>query len=149
MTSRLRALALLVVAITTLSACAAEPPTVGEATPFAEVCARANEGRRVAVEGYLIFPDSFTESQSVVLRLHESDAFDGTPVGVQIAFGTAPNQVEQVADQFSDSDLQVHLADGSVAGFGTKVKVSGKVYFPMVDQAFPCALENPLVEGAE
>lgn len=132
-----------------LSACGSEPPTAGQATGFADVCARANDGKRVAVDGYLYFPDSFTESQSVVLRLHETDAFDGTPIGVQMPFGTEPNQVQEVADSYTDEDLKVHLADGGVAGFKTRVTVSGKVYFPMVDQEFPCALENPLVELAD
>lgn len=132
-----------------LVGCGSEPPTAGQATAFASVCDKANDGKRVAVDGYLYFPNSFSDSQSVVLRLHETDAFDGTPIGVQIPFGTAANQVEEVEDQFTDEDLQVHLADGSVAGFRTKVKVSGKVYFPMVEQEFPCSLENPYVELAD
>jgi hypothetical protein len=149
MTHYLRALVACCAAIMILSACGNEPPTAGEATSFAAVCERDNDGRRVAVDGYLIFPNSFTEAQSVVLRLHESDAFDGTPIGVQTPIGTEPNQVAPVEDQFTDEDLQLHTADGAVAGFGTRVTVSGKVYFPVVDQPFPCALENPLVELAD
>jgi hypothetical protein len=136
----------LTLATTMLAGCGNEPPTAGAATEFSAVCARENDGKRVAVDGYLYFPDSFTDSQSVVLRLHETEDDVGTPIGVQISFGAAPNQVEEVADQFSDDDLRVHLADGKVAGFGEQVTVSGKVYFPVVDQVFPCALENPLVE---
>jgi hypothetical protein len=93
-------------------------------------------------------PDSFSGEQSVVLRLYETDAFDGTPLGVQIRFGSQANQIEPVPTSYSDDDLQVHLADGQVAGFGAKVKVSGKVYFPLVDQDFECGLENLLVELA-
>jgi hypothetical protein len=33
-----------------------------------------------------------------------------------------------------------------VAGLGAKVKVSGQVYFPIVEQVFACGLENPLIE---
>jgi hypothetical protein len=149
MTTSLRILAVCSIALAILAGCGNEPPTAGEATDFLAVCTRDNDGRRVAVEGYLIFPNSFTEAQSVMLRLHQTGAFDDTPIGVQVPFGTAPNQLEEVADQFSDEDLQIHLADGTVAGFGTKVTVSGKVYFPVVDQDFPCALENPLVELAD
>jgi hypothetical protein len=148
MTNRVRVMAAFCVALVLLTGCGNEPPTVGVATPFSRVCTRDNDGRRLAVDGYLIFPDSFTEAQSVILRLHRTYAFDGTPIGVQIPFGTAPNQAKQVADQFSDEDLQIHLANGTIAGFRTKVTVSGKVYFPLVDQAFPCALENPRVELA-
>jgi hypothetical protein len=51
-----------------------------------------------------------------------------------------------VPSSYADDDLQVHLADGQTVGYGTRVKVSGTVYFPMVAQDFPCGLENPLVE---
>lgn len=67
---------------------------------------------------------------------------------MQINFGDQPNQVAAVGDNYTDRDLQVHLAGGQVAGYGMTVKVSGKVYYPAVAQDFPCALENPLVEAA-
>jgi hypothetical protein len=149
MANQLRVLAAMCVALVILTGCGSEAPTAGVATPFSEVCARSNDGKRVAVDGYLMFPESFTDAQSVVLYLHETDAFDGAPIGVQTPFGTGPNQVDEVTDQYSDEDLQVHLTGGGTAGFGTKVKVSGKVYFPVVEQTFPCSLENPLVELAD
>ncbi len=40
------------------------------------------------------------------------------------------------------------MANGQTAGFGTKVKVSGDLYYPTVGQDFKCALSNPLVEPA-
>jgi hypothetical protein len=131
-----------------LAACSQPASTVGEDTAFANACDRVNDGQRIAVQGYLRLPDSFSGEQSVVLRLYETDAFDGTPIGVQIRFGSQANQVEPVPTSYSDDDLQVHLADGQVVGFGVKVKVSGKVYFPLVDQDFECGLENLLVELA-
>jgi hypothetical protein len=143
-----RILIALSVVVLALTACGEAAPTVGEAKDFASACERANDGQRIAVQGYLRLPDSFSGEQSVVLRLYETDAFDGAPIGVQIRFGTQANQIEQVPISYSDDDLQVHLADGQVAGFGTKVKVSGQVYFPVVDQDFVCGLENPLVEPA-
>ncbi len=131
-----------------VSGCSEPAPTVGEVKDFASACDKANDGQRIAVTGYLRFPDSFSESSSVVLRLFETDDFDGQPIGVTINFGDQPSQIEEVSDQFSDEDLQVHLADGEVAGFGTQVRVSGKMYYPMVSQDFQCGLSNPLVEAA-
>lgn len=132
-----------------LSACGgSSPPTEGQAVDLATACDKANDGKRIAVVGYLRFPDSFTGDQSVLLRLYQSTDFSGTPIGVQIDFGTQANQVEPVKDQYSDSDLKVHLSDGQMAQFGTQVKVSGKVYYPLVSQNFDCGLENPLVEAA-
>ena len=114
-----------------LTACSSETaPTVGEATDFARACEQANEGKRIAVTGYLRLPDSFTGDASVVLRLYATDDFSGSPIGVQTRFGTEPNQLEQVPNEYQDADLQVYLSDGSIANFGTPVKVSGKVYFP-------------------
>ena len=125
------------------------PPTVGEARDFASACAKANDGKRIAIEGYLRFPDSFSGEVSVVLRLYQTDDYAGKPIGVQTTIGTTANQVEEVQKQFSDTDLKVHLASGQVSGFGEKVKVSGKVYYPLVAQEFECALENPLVEATK
>jgi len=125
-----------------------EPPTAGEAKEFASVCDKANEGKRVAVVGYPRFPEKFTGTSSVVLRLYEGADYGGAPVGVQTPIGKQANQVELAPKQFTDKDLKVHTADGQVASYGTKVRVSGKVYFPMVGQDFKCSLENPLIESA-
>ena len=127
---------------------APEPPTPGEAKAFAAVCDKANEGKRVAVVGYPRFPEKFTGSQSVVLRLYEGSDYAGAPLGVQTPIGTQANQAELAPKQYTDKDLKVHTSDGQVAGYGTRVRVSGKVYFPMVGQDFKCALENPLIESA-
>ena len=125
-----------------------EPPSAGEARDFAAVCDKANEGKRVAVVGYPRFPEKFTGTSSVVLRLYAGADYAGAPVGVQTPIGRQANQAEMAPKQYTDKDLKVHTADGQVAGYGTKVRVSGKVYFPLVGQDFKCALENPLIESA-
>jgi hypothetical protein len=143
---------LLIVALalsTALAGCASEPPTAGELMAFEAVCDKANEGKRVAVEGYLVLPDEFTDSQSVVLRLHQELDSNAAKIGVQMRFGTEPNQLEEVPTSYSDDDLKVRTADNQVVGYDTLVRVSGKVYFPVVAQDdFTCGLENPLVEVA-
>jgi hypothetical protein len=138
-----------------LAGCASEPPTAGELTAFAAVCDRANDGKRVTVEGYLILPDEFTESSSVVLRLYKDlDAYfaesnaESAKIGVTVQFGTDANQIEEVPTSYSDEDLKIHTADEQVVGYETLVRVSGKVYFPIVEQEFACGLENPLIEVA-
>jgi len=123
-----------------------KPPTVGEARDFATVCDKANEGKRVAVAGYLRFPEEVNRKMGLVLRLYKTNGFSGQPIGVSSEIGSQPNQVEFMPKEYTDKDLKVHLANGQVAGFGTKVKVSGDVYFPIVGQPFLCALSNPLVE---
>lgn len=125
-----------------------EPPTAGETKDFASLCDKANEGKRVASVGFLRFPEKFTGTSSVVLRLYASGDYTGAPVGVQTKIGSQANQVELAPKEFTDKDLKVHTSDGQVATYGTKVKVSGKVYYPLVGQDFKCGLENPLIESA-
>jgi hypothetical protein len=139
---------LIAVGLLVLSACSQGTPTVADEVPFSAACDQANEGQRIAVRGYLRLPDSFSGDLSVVLRLYETEAYEGEPVGVQTRFGTEPNQIEQVPLSYDDEDLQAHLADGTLAGYGTEVKVSGRVYVPSVEQDFECGLENPLLEAA-
>ena len=57
-----------------------EPPTTGETKEFASVCDKANEGKRVAVAGFLRFPEKFTGTSSVVLRLYAGGDYAGAPV---------------------------------------------------------------------
>ena len=140
--------AIVLLALASCGGGAPEAPTVGETKEFATVCDKANEGKRVAVIGYPRFPEKFTGTSSVVLRLYEGGDYAGSPVGVQTPIGRQANQAELAPKQYTDKDLKVHTADGQVAGYGTKVRVSGKVYFPMVGQDFKCALENPLIESA-
>lgn len=54
------------------------PPTPAAVQAFTTVCDKANDGRRVAVEDYLRFLDSFTESGSVVLRMRAVYARPGS-----------------------------------------------------------------------
>lgn len=124
------------------------PPTAGETKDFASVCDKANEGKRVAVVGFLRFPEKFTGTSSVVLRLYAGGDYTGEPIGVQTPIGNQANQAELAPKEFTDKDLKVHTSDGQVAGYGTRVKVSGKVYYPLVGQDFKCGLENPLIESS-
>jgi len=125
-----------------------EPPTAGETKEFASVCDKANEGKRIAVAGFLRFPEKFTGTSSVVLRLYGGGDYAGAPIGVQTRIGNQANQVELAPKEFTDKDLKVHTSDGEVAGYGTRVKVSGKIYYPLVGQDFKCGLENPLIDSA-
>ena len=143
-----------------LVACSEGPPTTGEPRDFASVCDKANDGHRVAVEGYLRLPDQIrvlrsrsgsVDQKIVVVRLFQSNKFQGTPIGVNIDFGTGPNTMAEIPGEyvFTDSDLKVHRADGELTGYGDKVKVSGTVYFPtaLADVEFTCGLNNLLIES--
>lgn len=123
-----------------------KPATPGEVKAFASVCDKANDSKRVAVEGYLRLPEEVNRKIGPVLRLYPTPEFSGRPIGVSTEIGSQPNQIAMIPKEFTDKDLKVNIANGQVAGFGEKVKVSGDVYYPMVGQDFQCALSNPLVE---
>ena len=131
-----------------LFGCSDEPPAPAAEQPFASICTPANKGQRVAVRGYLRLPDSNSGDFSIVLRLFETPAFTGPPIGATMRFGTEPHHLDVVPTSYTDNDLRVHLADGTIAGYGVPVRVSGTMYEPLVGQDFACALENLYVEAA-
>jgi hypothetical protein len=148
-------------AVLALAACEG-PPTVGESRDFAGVCDRANDGHRVAVEGYMRLPDTITvdkpargggdDVEILVVRLFRTPNFDGTPIGVDIDFGSEPNTMDEIpngARGYTDADLKVHAATGQTVTYGQRVKISGRVYFPVSGLShveFTCGLSNPLIE---
>ncbi len=160
MYSRLACFGLALVAVA-LVGCSEGPPTVGEARAFDSVCDKANDGHRVAVEGFLRLPDQITvvtnrsggsATEILAVRLFQSGAFTGTPIGIDLDIGSEANQMDELPrPSYTDEDLKVHLTDGRTAGYGQRVRVSGTVYFPndalkADDVDFDCGLNNPLVE---
>jgi hypothetical protein len=138
-----------------LVACGDTPPSTGAPRDFASACDLANDRLRVRVDGYLRLPDSFSGVRGavndVVLELYQASDFNGRGIGVLTEFGTQSNQLEKVAARYSDTDLKVHLSDGQVALYGTKVRISGKVTFPDYvgwNQNLLCRLDNPLIDPA-
>lgn len=142
---------------TLLSGCGSEssPPTKGELKTLETACDKANEGKRVAVEGYLMLPDQFTGETSVMLRIQSQPDRNQQAVvatGVKIdKEGKAPNSMDNLGTSYSDEQLKVRTADGQVLGYQDKVLVSGTVYFPssVATVEFTCGLSNPLIEKAE
>ena len=135
-----------------LAACSGPAqPVSGAPLDFTAVCTKANDGKRVAVLGYLRLPDSYTGDNDILLNLYPTTDYAGTPIAVDMDIGTQANQVENVDDQYTYADLRVHLADNSVATDGTQVRVSGQVYFPLMsgNVNFTCGLQSPQVEAAQ
>ncbi len=131
------------------ASCATPDPTPAAVVPFASVCDEANKDRRVGVRGYLRLPESNTGDFNIVLRLFETSDLGGQPIGVLVRIGAEPNMAEPLPTSYSDDDLNVRLADGTVTHYGTPVTASGDVYYPMgVDPDFECGLDNVyLAEG--
>ncbi len=131
-----------------LAGCVHAPAAPGTPQPFLSACDASNEGQLIAVEGYLRLPPALDSSKSVMLRLYPDPSFQGRPVGVQMRFGDGPNEAQKISSSYHDNDLKVHLADGQAIPFGKRVRVSGRVFFPLQPQDYACALQGPYVEPA-
>ncbi len=143
---RERILVVIMLASLCLSGCAPGTSYPGALQDFSTACDKANEGRQIAVEGYLRLPDTLTSTSSVELRLYRDTGFHGVPIGVPMRFGDAPNEAAKIVTAYRDQDLKVYLANGTVVPFETKVRVSGKMVIPLAPSNFRCELENPYVE---
>lgn len=132
-----------------LTSCSPRPARPGVLQDFDSACDKPNEGQQIAVEGYLRLPDTLTSTYSVELRLYRDPTFSGKPIGVTMRFGNAPNEANQIKSAYTDNDLKVRLANGTAVPFRTRVRVSGRMYYPLVPQDFECGLENPYVEPAK
>lgn len=129
-----------------LTACVPFTALPGTPQAFEEACSSPNEGVPIAVEGYLRLPPSLENTGSVILELFPDLSFEGKPIAVPVAFGDGPNQAHRVATAYRDDDLRVHLADGTEVPFGTRVRVSGRMYYVVTSEEFACGLENPYIE---
>lgn len=133
-----------------LASCSSEPPTTGTDTPFAEACLQGNEGQRIAITGYVTFPDQINPDQGPVMRLRTEPGLEGESIGISTDWGQSPNKIANLENPstYTDDDLIINLDDGATATANDRVKVSGKMYVPVVPQEFKCALENPKFERA-
>lgn len=134
-----------------LAACAQPgPPTSGVPVKFESACDKANEGKRLMLEGYLDFPESgFPDgATSVMLRLRPSLASWENTVGVSGKIGHSANGVEMPPATYKKTDLKVHLRDGQVVGYANKVKVSGTMFSTRTlgQGAYTCGLADTLFE---
>ncbi|AKG20778.1 hypothetical protein [Calothrix sp. 336/3] len=154
---------LLLASLILLPGCTSKPetPTQGKLTSFNTVCNQSNDGKRVAVEGFLTLP-TLIERNSLILRLRPSQELgrklsgriianpgeSETPViGVSSNFGTGVNQTSQVQKSYTHKDLKVKTNDGKTVGYLDRVRVSGTVYHTNSSAIeFKCALSNPLIE---
>ncbi len=131
------------------AACAPPSPSPGQLQPFSNACAKSNEGQLIAVDGYLRLPDSLDGGSSVDLRLYPDLTFQSRPIEVVMPVGDGPNHAQRITSPYHDDDLKVHLADGTPVPFGTRLRVSGRVFYPIVPQDFECGLTNVYLEPSK
>ncbi len=131
-----------------LGACAPVIAAPGTPEAFTFACDKSNEGQLISMEGYLRLPPSLNSTRTVTLDLYPDPSFKGTPIGVVMQFGDGPNEAHKISSSYHDSDLTVHLADGTPVPFGTRVRVSGWMQIPLEHEDYACILQDPYVEPA-
>jgi len=134
-----------------VTGCSDGPKGPGVPTPVESACDKANDGKRLQVEGYLDFPKSFKSKEiTIMMRLRPALEASAKVVGVSVGLGNAANQVELPPKEFTPADMKVHTQDGKVIGYRDKVKVTGTMYYPssMAQVEFQCGLTNTFVESA-
>ena len=132
-----------------IAACSGATPYPGTPQAFESACDPSNQGQVIAVEGYLRLPHAIESPSSVILDLYRDRTFSEKPIGVDMRFGDGVDQVQRITTAYHDSDLKVRMADGTLAPFLTRVRISGRVTFPPASGGHDCTLESPYVELAK
>jgi hypothetical protein len=156
----------------TLTGCSDKPetPTVGQQASFDRVCDKSNDGKRIAVEGFLKLPEKISSKEKISLLLEIRPAKEMSPkkLGVWTRYGDKVNQLSFVqsslgfgkpdkngklsynssrVNTYTHQDLKVNTNDGKTVSYLDRVRVSGKVGFPSKSSGYICVLNNPLFES--
>lgn len=100
-----------------------------EVSKHTEVCVPANDGKTVTVIGYVsVGGFSLVSSDgSFPIKLVESMKAEEN-VRVSVKMGDGPNTMKPVPQgDFTNDDVELHLADGSTKGWGDRVAATGKL----------------------
>lgn len=79
----MRVVSLIALTCTACGTTEKKAPTPGEVKAFASVCDKANDGKRIAVEGYLRLPEEVNRKIGPVLRLYPTPEFTAKPTAYQ------------------------------------------------------------------
>ena len=135
-----------------LAAAACGPPEPGMPVAFGEVCRDEHNGKRVAVEGVLdagasIFCSNIGGGPVTCGLDLKEDPGDEEAISVYVRQGGGDNEIEEVPESWSRSDLAIHAADGSLVAVNEdRVWVSGELTFSDAGEDEVCFLNADLIE---
>jgi hypothetical protein len=139
-------------ALAVSAGCNSDTPTAqGVLVTFDTVCDTSNEGKRVALEGFLNFPSKFNaKAPSIVMRLQGAPTRTSKVIGASFSLNAGSNTIIAPPDKYNENDLKAITHDGKSADYTTRVKVTGVVsYSNSLDSlAFKCLITNTRLEIA-
>ena len=109
-------------------ACAAKQ---GEPMAFPTTCNEADDGKYVAITGYLtdggsLYCSNIGGRMDCDFDLTEKPGGGGAKIIASIAQGSGRSSVEDFGDSYKASDLKIHDNSGGMVKVGDKVTVTGK-----------------------
>jgi len=117
-----RRIALLTLLTSLLAGCAQR----GAEMTFAQAAAKANDGKRVSLQGFIRYQTGATPADGVLALDLNGRAGGGEGVFlVNATIGTGPDQVEPPEVKSSQDNVKIHVHDGTVATSMDKVRVTG------------------------
>jgi hypothetical protein len=127
------------------------PPGDGTVVTFDTVCDKGNEGKRVALEGFLDFPDRFNaKAATVVMKLKAAPTQTSRTIGARVKLNAGNNALAAPPDKYNENDLRAISHDGKPAGYRTRLKITGTMTYTdsLETRAFTCHLADTRIELA-
>ncbi len=107
----------------------ASAPTPGTLHTHETACTEANNGQRVAVEGYPQLSGMTLVDDDFSVDLYEQPQQGGEKISVYFTVGTGANQAENLPEDYSDADLKIHTSDNQVVSVDKPIRVHGELYW--------------------
>jgi hypothetical protein len=98
--------------------------------PFADACNLENDGKTVITTGSFASTSSvYCSDISGEYRCGLDFVGDGSDdiIGADVVEGEGRNQAAPLPDSYSDADIKITTADGTVIGLDTPARITGKM----------------------
>lgn len=138
-------------ALVVLGCDAGAPPADGKRVSFDTVCDKDNLGKRVALEGFLDFPNRFNaKAATIVMRFQAAPTRSSRAIGARVKLNAGTNTIVAPPDKYNETDLKAITHDGKSAGYRTRIKLTGtmRLVDSLETRDFQCILTDTRIEIA-
>lgn len=121
-----------------LMAGCASAPQPGTLHTHETACTEANNGQRVAVEGYPQLTRMTLVDDNFSVDLYEQPGSSGEKISVYFTVGTGANQAENLPEDYTDADLKIHTSDNQIVSVDKHIRVHGELFWSESSGAVVC-----------